>query len=104
LNAQLEQIRNEVEAKRKVLDEKRLALDNLRNENQQIQRSQFDAEKKVAVADTSVQNLQRLIGQRRSCFCFGRKEIEIIYPRLSYAIANNTRAGNNWCKFCGCLG
>ena len=63
LNAQLEQIRNEVEAKRKVLDEKRLALDNLRNENQQIQRSQFDAEKKVAVADTSVQNLQRLIGQ-----------------------------------------
>ena len=63
LNEQLEQLRNEVEAKRKVLDEKRLALDNLRSENQQIQRSQFDAEKKVAVADTSVQNLQRLIGQ-----------------------------------------
>ncbi len=63
LNEQLEQLRNEVEAKRKVLDEKRLALDNLRSENQQIQRSQFDAEKKVAVADTSIQNLQRVIGQ-----------------------------------------
>ncbi len=63
LNEQLEQLRNDVEAKRKVLDEKRSALDNLRNENQQLQRSQFDAEKKVAVADTSVQNLQRVIGQ-----------------------------------------
>ena len=38
-------------------------VDSLRNENQQVQRSQFDAEKKVAVADTSVQNLQRVIAQ-----------------------------------------
>ncbi|MEI2739731.1 MAG: hypothetical protein V9F01_13230 [Chitinophagaceae bacterium] len=36
-----------------------VSLDNLRSEYQQIQRSQFDAEKRVAVADTSVQNLQR---------------------------------------------
>ena len=35
----------------------------LRSEHQQVQRSQFDAEKKVAVADTSVQNLQRAIAQ-----------------------------------------
>ena len=63
LSEQLEQHRQEVDAKRNVLDEKRRNLDHLRSEYQQIQRSQFDAEKKVAVADTSVQNLQRVIGQ-----------------------------------------
>ncbi|HUR66309.1 MAG TPA: chromosome segregation protein SMC [Chitinophagaceae bacterium] len=63
LNQQLEIHRHEVDAKRNVLDDKRRILDNLRTEQQQIQRSQFDAEKKVAVADTSVQNLQRVIGQ-----------------------------------------
>ena len=63
LNEQLEQLRHEVDAKRNVLDEKRRSLDNLRSEYQQIQRSQFDAEKRVAVADTSVQNLQRIISQ-----------------------------------------
>jgi len=35
----------------------------LRRENQAIQRNQFEAEKKVAVADTSIQNLQRTIAQ-----------------------------------------
>jgi len=63
LSEQLEQHRHDVDAKRNVLDEKRRALDNLRNENQQIQRNQFDAEKKVAVADTSVQNILRVIAQ-----------------------------------------
>ncbi len=46
-----------------MLDEKRESLNSLRSEYQQVQRSQFDAEKKVAVADTSVQNLQRVISQ-----------------------------------------
>jgi chromosome segregation protein len=63
LNEQLEQLRQEVDVKRNILDEKRRNLDQLRAEHQQIQRSQFDAEKRVAVADTSVQNLQRVIGQ-----------------------------------------
>ena len=63
LSEQLEQHRQQVDAKRNILDEKRRHLDTLRGEYQQIQRSQFDAEKKVAVADTSVQNLQRVIGQ-----------------------------------------
>jgi len=63
LNEQLNQLREEVDAKRNVLDEKRRALDTLRSEYQQVQRSQFDAEKKVVVADTSVQNLQRVIAQ-----------------------------------------
>ena len=38
-------------------------MNDLRSEHQQVQRSQFDAEKKVAVADTSIQNLQRTIQQ-----------------------------------------
>lgn len=63
LNEQLEQQRREVDAKRILLDEKRRSLDTHRNENQQIQRNQFDAEKKVAVADTSVQNILRVIAQ-----------------------------------------
>jgi chromosome segregation protein len=59
LTGQLEEFRSQVDAKRNVLDEKRAAVNNLRSEYQQIQRSQFDAEKKVAIADTSIQNLQR---------------------------------------------
>jgi len=50
----------EVETKRQVFDEKRSGVDAVRNQYQQYQRNQFDAEKKVAVADTSIQNLQRM--------------------------------------------
>lgn len=63
LTEQLQQFSNDTARKREVLDEKRRTLDTLRGEYQQVQRNQFDAEKKVAVADTSVQNLQRAIGQ-----------------------------------------
>lgn len=55
----VESARADVENRRRVFDEKRSAVDGLRGKHQQIQRSQFDAEKKVAVADTSIQNLQR---------------------------------------------
>ncbi|MET0465690.1 MAG: chromosome segregation protein SMC [Chitinophagaceae bacterium] len=63
LSENLQQLQNEAAVKRDVLDENRRTLDSLRQEYQQVQRSQFDAEKKVAVADTSVQNLQRAINQ-----------------------------------------
>lgn len=53
----------DVEDKRRNFDEKRGSVDSLRSQYQQIQRSQFDAEKKVAVADTSIQNLQRAQAQ-----------------------------------------
>ena len=56
-------LKNTVEEKRKVFDDKRSNIDGLRHENQSIQRYQFEAEKKVAVADTSIQNLQRTITQ-----------------------------------------
>ena len=56
-------LKNTVEDKRKIFDDKRSHIDELRKENQSIQRNQFEAEKKVAVADTSILNLQRGITQ-----------------------------------------
>ncbi len=63
LRDQLETLRATVDEKREHFDEKKRVLEQLRNEYQQKQRTQFDAEKKVAVADTSVMNLQRSIQQ-----------------------------------------
>ena len=59
LNEKVQNSKLDVEDKRRIYDDKRTAVDGLRGQYQQIQRSQFDAEKKVAVADTSIQNLQR---------------------------------------------
>ncbi|WP_300597154.1 chromosome segregation protein SMC [Niabella sp.] len=63
LSEQLENFRDEVTRRRNILDEQRHGVDTLRMEYQQVQREQFEAEKKVAVADTSVQNLQRAVQQ-----------------------------------------
>jgi len=63
LQEQLESLKDSVDETRRVFDEKRVSVDALRRENAQIQRDQFEAEKKVAVADTSIQNLQRGIRQ-----------------------------------------
>ena len=63
LQQQLEDLKHEMEGKRSVFDDKRQHVDALRSENLNIQRSQFEAEKKVAVADTSIQNLERAIEQ-----------------------------------------
>ena len=59
----LTELKNTVEEKRRIFDEKRSHIDELRRDNQTIQRNQFEAEKKVAVADTSILNLQRTISQ-----------------------------------------
>jgi chromosome segregation protein len=59
LAAQLEVARKEMDAQRAVVDGARNSLNLLRTTQQQAQRRQFDAEKKLAVADTSIQNLQR---------------------------------------------
>lgn len=61
LQDQLEELKGTVEAKRRIFDEKRTHVDALRSELHAIQRNQFEAEKKVAVADTSIQNLQSAI-------------------------------------------
>ncbi len=63
LEGRLEDVKHAVEDKRKTFDEKRSSIDALRRENQALQRQQFDAEKKVAIADTSIQNVQRTIVQ-----------------------------------------
>lgn len=54
-------LKEQVESKRSVFDQKRGSMDVLRRDHGSIQRKQFEAEKKVAVADTSIQNLQRSI-------------------------------------------
>ena len=59
LKEKLEASRTETETKRTLLDEKRSSTDKVRSTHLQSQRKQFDAEKKLAVAETSVHNLQR---------------------------------------------
>ena len=61
--SKLVDLKNAVEEKRKVFDDKRSHIDELRKQSQALQREQFDAEKKVAIADTSIQNLQRTVTQ-----------------------------------------
>jgi chromosome segregation protein len=63
LQQQLDETKMDVSAKRQVFDDKRGSVDQLRRQYQDIQRKQFDAEKKVAVADASIQNLQRALTQ-----------------------------------------
>ncbi len=65
LGSQLDSLRSAVDNTRKIFDEKRSGIDDLRKENQAIQRSQFEAEKNVAVGETTIQNLQRAIFQLR---------------------------------------
>ncbi len=60
---ELEALRTEVDDKRQAFDEKKQVLEQMRSEYQQRQRSQFEAEKKVAIADTSVMNMQRSMQQ-----------------------------------------
>lgn len=57
--------REGAENTRTFFDEKRKVVDTSRAGLQQIQRAQFEAEKKVAVADTFIQNLQRTKEQTR---------------------------------------
>jgi chromosome segregation protein len=55
----VEQSHIELTNKRAQFDDQRTVLDSLRQQFGQIQRNQFEAEKKVAVSDTSIQNIQR---------------------------------------------
>lgn len=63
LEGRLEGLKDEVDAKRMAFDMRRSAMEDLRRTNQALQRQQFDAEKQVAVADSSIQNLQRVLHQ-----------------------------------------
>ncbi|MCY7422446.1 MAG: chromosome segregation protein SMC, partial [Chitinophagaceae bacterium] len=63
LQQQLDTATLEMASRRQVFDDKRAAVDQLRKSYQEVQRKQFEAEKKVAVADSSIQNLQRALIQ-----------------------------------------
>ncbi|MEP6952207.1 MAG: chromosome segregation protein SMC [Ginsengibacter sp.] len=60
---QLQLLKENTEEKRKIFDEKRSAVDTLRQAQMGLQRNYFEAEKNVAVADTSIHNLQRTVAQ-----------------------------------------
>jgi len=63
IRLELETLRKTVDEHRTAFDEKKRVLEQMRNEYQQRQRSQFEAEKKIAIADTSIMNLQRSMQQ-----------------------------------------
>ncbi len=65
LQEQLEQLRTALEEKRRFFEDKRTGIDALRQEQQSLQRSQFESEKNAAVGETTLQNLQRSIFQLR---------------------------------------
>lgn len=56
--------RQDLDKHRQTLDDARRATDTARLSYQQVQRNQFDTEKKVAVAETNLVNLQRSIFQQ----------------------------------------
>jgi chromosome segregation protein len=61
LQSNLDGLQKIVEEKRKLFDDRRAGLDELRREAQTVQRTQFELEKSVAVADTGIGNLQMAI-------------------------------------------
>lgn len=66
LEVELQKLGQVVQEQSLKLEEGRKGLDQIRQAYQQTQRDQFDAEKKVAVADTSVANLQRALQQQQA--------------------------------------
>ncbi|NDC78996.1 MAG: chromosome segregation protein SMC, partial [Chitinophagia bacterium] len=60
---QVDKARLDMEEKRRGFDGHRATVDNMRRENQALQRQQFDAEKQVAVGEASLQNMQRSVLQ-----------------------------------------
>ena len=57
-------LREKTELAKEGFGSMKLLLDQLRSEHAQAQRRQFDAEKNIAVADTSIQNLERALKQQ----------------------------------------
>ncbi len=77
--AGLEEIRIVLDEKRVVYDEKRKQLDAGRSHQQQVQRQQFEAEKKSALAEASIQNLQRNIFQLQQEEAQRKTNLENLY-------------------------
>lgn len=62
----LDVLKKSAEEKRNIYDSERTSVEALRKTQMQLQQNHFAAEKKVAVADTSIFNLQRSIAQMES--------------------------------------
>ena len=60
----LETLREKTELARTAFGSMKGLLDQLRSDHAQAQRRQFDSEKNIAVADTSIQNLERALKQQ----------------------------------------
>jgi chromosome segregation protein len=60
----LETLREKTEEARISFGSMKALLDQLRSEHAQAQRRQFDSEKNIAVADTSIQNIERALRQQ----------------------------------------
>ena len=65
LQADIQQLKVAVDENRKSFDAKRVLVDDLRRKNQSLQRNQFEAEKNVAIRDTSLVNIERSISHIR---------------------------------------
>ena len=64
LKQNLELLRGKTELAKNSFGTVKELLDQLRNEHAQAQRRQFESEKNIAVADTSIQNLERALKQQ----------------------------------------
>ncbi len=60
---QLELLREKTESSKNSFGDIKLTLDQLRNDHAQAQRNQFESEKILAIADTSIQNFERSLRQ-----------------------------------------
>jgi chromosome segregation protein len=76
MNEELEKLRSGLEDKKQLYIKKKGFLENVRKEFQQWQRSQFEAEKKLAVADTSAQNQQQTIFRLEQDIVNGKSQSE----------------------------
>ncbi|AYD47574.1 MAG TPA: chromosome segregation protein SMC [Arachidicoccus soli] len=90
----LEIAKEQIEEKRIVFEEKRTNAESLRSGHLAAQRNQFDAEKKVAVADTSIQNLTRSQAQLMSETEHRKSELQSLQTQLEEkeALLENGRA------------
>lgn len=76
MNETLEKLKTGLEEKKQSFVEKKASLEKVRIEYQRWQRSQFESEKKLAVADTSAQNQQHTISQLEQDNVNGKQKSE----------------------------
>jgi chromosome segregation protein len=79
-----QQAETELANSRAFFDEQRKRIDAARSRHQTLQREQFEAEKKVAVSDSSIQNLQRSITQHSEEQKLRAQQIQTLTEELQH--------------------